>query len=62
MPRPERRLTRGESGPAPAQVSTVMVALAYNILHCPDDALETGRVLAKIILEAAERGGPPVTR
>ncbi len=48
------RLSRGRDGREPApQITSVMVALAFSVLHSPDDG-ESARVLARMVLEAAE--------
>jgi len=31
-----------------------MVAIAWSVINCPEDALECGRLLAKLIIETAE--------
>lgn len=45
--------TRGRVGEAPA-ITSAMIALAWCVLHCPSDD-ESARVLAQLIINAAER-------
>lgn len=39
-----------------APVSTAMMVLAWSILNRPDTALESGRALAELILQATDGG------
>lgn len=49
-----RRGARCET-PAPApRLTTPMIALAFSILNCPEDAEQCGKLLARKVLDAAD--------
>lgn len=52
MPREISRRGAVECGPP--RITTPMVALAFSVVNSPDKAPECGRILAQMILEAAE--------
>lgn len=51
----ERRASRGR-GRGLALITTPMVALAFSVINCPSADGEDARLLARLVLEAADDG------